>query len=262
LIGKAFEDLVNIMETLRSPEGCPWDKEQTHESLKPYLLEEAFEVLESIEENDFCGLKEELGDLMLQSVFHAQLAKENNQFTIQDVLDTINQKLIRRHPHVFGHEEINTADEQRIHWEKLKKHEGKTSIVDGVPKMLPSLLRARRVQQKAATVGFDWEKVDQVWEKVHEEIDELLKAVRKNQSEKIEEEFGDLLFALVNLARFLPVNPEEALRHSIDKFIHRFQKMEDVISQEGKDLRKMNLQEMDTIWNRIKKTNSSDNSIS
>lgn len=253
MIETTFQQLVNIMEKLRGADGCPWDKEQTHESLKPYLLEEAYEVLETIDEKDFDGLKEELGDLLLQVIFHAQLAREKNHFTIIDVLETINQKLVRRHPHVFGQMEINTSEEQRIHWEHLKKQEGKSSVLDGVPKASPALLRARRVQQKASTVGFDWEETEQVWKKVTEETAELKEAIDSKNQENIEEEFGDLLFALVNLTRFIKVDPENALRLAVEKFTSRFKRVEKTMEACGKDLRDSTLEEMDAVWNRIKK---------
>jgi len=255
LIGKEFEQLTKIMEKLRSPDGCPWDREQTHKSLKPYLLEEAYEVLETLDENDFDGLREELGDLLLQVIFHAQLAKEENKFTILDVLVTINNKLIRRHPHVFGEAEINTAEEQRVNWEHIKKNEGKKSVLDGVPKQLPALLRAHRIQEKAATIGFDWKEKEKVWEKVEEEIEELQKAIHSKKQEAIKEEFGDLLFALVNFSRFIHINPEEALREAVEKFIHRFKTLEKTMEKEGKKLENATLEEMDAVWERIKKNN-------
>ena len=252
MTGDAFEKLVDIMAMLRSPEGCPWDREQTHDSLKPYLLEEAYEVLETLDKKDYEGLKEELGDLMLQSIFHAQVASENNEFNIWDVLNTINEKLIRRHPHVFGDIEIKTADEQKIHWEKLKKKEGKQSVLDGVPVSAPSLLRASRIQQKAATVGFDWGDIEPVWRKIDEEFVELRHALEATDHEAIHEEFGDLLFAMVNLSRFIKVNPEDSLRCAVQKFIDRFQKLEDIFRQEGKNLHDVSLEEMDRIWEQIK----------
>jgi len=250
---KAFDQLLDIMSKLRSEDGCPWDKEQTHESLKPYMLEEAYEVLESIDMGDTEGLKEELGDFMLQSVFHAQIAAETGDFTMEDVLNTINAKLIRRHPHVFGDVEIETAEEQKIHWETLKqKKEGKKSVIEGVPVSAPALLRAYRVQQKAATVGFDWNEISPVWDKVHEELDELKLEIDRENRDSIEEEFGDFLFAIVNLGRFIKVNPEDALRRAIDKFSSRFRKVEQQIAESGKDIRQSTLEEMDVIWNRIK----------
>jgi tetrapyrrole methylase family protein/MazG family protein len=253
LTGKSFEKLVNIMARLRGPDGCPWDREQTHDSLKQYMLEEVYEVLETIDMNDEKALQEELGDLMLQSVFHAQIAAENGQFTMNDVLTTINEKLIRRHPHVFGDSVIHTADEQKIHWERLKKHEGKKSVLDGVPKHAPALLRAYRVQQKAATVGFDWEKSAQVWEKVHEEIDELHDAINRNNTQAVTEEFGDLLFALVNLSRFIKVQPEDALRKAVDKFIDRFQRLEDQFKKRNRNMKDASLEELDQVWEAVKR---------
>ena len=248
-----FEKLVEIMAKLRSLDGCPWDREQTHESLRPFLLEEAYEVLEALDGQNDEELKEELGDLLLQVVFHAQVADERGAFDIDQVIDGINDKLVRRHPHVFGSVKINTAAEQRIHWEGLKKKEGKSSIVDGVPSTLPALLRAQRVQQKASTVGFDWDTKDQVWKKVKEEISELKHAIDEQDEKGIDEELGDLLFALVNLSRFLDINPEESLRGAVHKFIKRFQKVEQAMEAEGKRLQDATLEEMDAVWNRIKK---------
>lgn len=253
LSGKSFEELVEIMAALRGPNGCPWDIEQDHDSLKPYILEEAYEVLETIDNKDFTSLKEELGDLLLQTVFHAQVAKENGHFDIDDVLKTLSNKLVTRHPHVFGEVEINSAEDQIVHWEKIKRKEGKKSAIDGVPKDAPALLRAQRVQQKAATVGFDWDKRDQVLKKVSEEIKELEVEIDQKNEEGIEEEFGDLLFALVNYARFVHVNAEDALRKSIDKFSSRFKKVEARIREQGKTMQESTLAEMDAVWNEIKK---------
>ena len=250
--GKYFEKLISIMAKLRDEKGCPWDREQTHDSLKPYLLEEAYEVLEALDSGSDDDFQEELGDLLLQVVFHAQIASEEKRFDISDVLDTINEKLTRRHPHVFGDVNIETAEEQRVHWEKLKKNEGKDSVIDGVPKHLPALLKAHRTQQKASTVGFDWEKQEQVWEKVHEEFKELEEAVHQNDKPAIHEEFGDLLFALVNLSRFLYVNPEESLRQATEKFSSRFRKVEQTMKKQGMSLKDATLEEMDEVWNRIK----------
>lgn len=258
MIGHAFQKLVEIVEKLRNPDGCPWDKEQTHESLRPYLLEETYEVLESIDNQDFNGLKEELGDLLLQSVFHAQIAKENKNFNIFEVLEQINNKLIRRHPHVFGNAKINTADEQHINWERIKKKEGKKSVLDGVPRHAPALLRAYRIQRKAATVGFDWTSIDPVWEKMEEEIQELKEALIQQDRSQIEEEFGDLLFVIVNLSRFCKINAEDALRQAVDKFIDRFQQLENILETEGETLQHVSLKEMDEIWNRIKKRKHSE----
>ena len=241
------------MEKLRSEEGCPWDREQTHDTLKPYLIEEVYEVLESLDSQNFEHLKEELGDLLLQVIFHAQLANESRHFTIQEVIETINDKLIRRHPHVFGKKVINTAHEQRIYWEQIKKHEGKESVIDGVPKALPALLRAQRIQQKAATVGFDWEKIEQIRDKIDEELAELKTAIDSTNHDLIVEEFGDILFTWVNYSRFLHVNPEDALRKATEKFIARFQKLEKTFHDEGMEIQDATLDEMDTVWNKIKR---------
>jgi len=248
-----FTELVEIMEKLRRQDGCPWDKEQTHQSLRQFLLEETYEVLESIDQNDLLALKEELGDLLLQVVFHAQIASETDQFNIIDVINSINDKLISRHPNVFGDTVIKTAEEQTINWERLKKDEGRESIIEGVPKNLPSLLRAHRIQSKAATVGFDWSDINDVWEKVNEEFSELKEAISQKNQIKIEEEFGDLLFSLVNISRFLKVNPEDSLRLTIEKFIQRFQKIEKELKNRGKSPEESTLEEMDEIWEKAKK---------
>ncbi len=250
---KEFDRLVSIMDRLRRPDGCPWDRKQTHQSLRQYLLEETYEVLEALDEQDFPALKEELGDLLLQIVFHAQLAKEEGQFTIEDVVNAISDKLVRRHPNVFGEVKIETAEEQSRNWELLKKKEGRTSAIEGVPKELSALLRAWRIQQKAAQVGFDWDNTDDVWAKVEEELSELREAVASRNRDKIEDEFGDVLFALVNLSRFLKVNPEDALRRTVNKFIRRFQQVESTLKERGKSPEDSNLEEMDAIWNDIKK---------
>ncbi|NOZ56903.1 MAG: nucleoside triphosphate pyrophosphohydrolase [Calditrichaeota bacterium] len=252
-IGEAFERLVEIMRELRGEHGCPWDKEQTHESLRQYLLEEAYEVIEAIDSGRYDDLKEELGDLLLQVVFHAQIGEEEGRFTILDVIKGINDKLVRRHPHVFGDVVVKTAAEQSQHWEKLKRREGKKSAIDGVPKSLNALLRAHRVQAKAATVGFDWEKTEQVWEKVREELGELEEAYRRGDQEAIQEELGDVLFAIVNLSRFLHVNPEDALRLTVDKFSRRFRAVEEELRRRGKSAEEADLEEMDAIWENHKR---------
>lgn len=240
------------MATLRSPEGCPWDREQTHETLRPYLLEETYEVLEAIDKHDDANLKEELGDLLLQIVFHAQIARDDNRFTIDDVIDGIAEKLIRRHPHVFADAVIKTASEQTVHWEKVKKKEGKRSAIDGIPSELPSLTRARRMQEKAASTGFDWTAIDDVHSKVREELEELDEAMQGENSEHITEEFGDLLFALVNLARFLALDPEAALRKAVNKFADRFKKVEKTVQENSQDMHTMTLEELDEIWETVK----------
>ncbi|MFQ5602534.1 MAG: nucleoside triphosphate pyrophosphohydrolase [bacterium] len=251
-IGKKFHNLVEIMAKLRGEHGCPWDKEQTHESLRQYLLEEAYEVLEAIDDGSAPALQEELGDLLLQIVFHAQIAAENEDFDIASVLETISDKLIRRHPNVFGDLEIHSAHEQSINWEKLKKQEGKKSVIDGVPAALSALLKAWRIQQKASTVGFDWPDHRPVWDKIQEELQEFQKAFQSEKPENIEEEFGDLLFSLVNLSRFLNVNPEDALRKTTDKFIRRFKSIELQFQTENREMHEASLEELDERWEQIK----------
>jgi tetrapyrrole methylase family protein/MazG family protein len=241
------------MAQLRGEKGCPWDRQQTHRSLRQFLLEEAYEVLEAIDQERYDDLKEELGDLLLQVIFHAQIAAEQGRFTIEDVVRGINDKLVRRHPHVFGNAEIRTAEEQTVHWENAKQDEGKESVVDGVPRELSALLRAHRVQSKAATIGFDWENAEQVWPKVEEELAELRRACQLGDQKKIEEELGDVLFSLVNLSRFIRVNPEDALRGTVDKFVRRFKKVEQELKERGICLWDASLQEMDEVWERVKR---------
>jgi tetrapyrrole methylase family protein/MazG family protein len=251
---KDLPALVKIMEMLRGEKGCPWDKDQTRTSLKPYIIEEAYELIESIEDDDPDRIREELGDLLFQIVFQCQLAKENNEFTIDDVIEKISTKMIERHPHVFGKAHYKTADEVIVHWEEQKKLEGKLreSILEGVPESMPSLLRANRLQSRAAQVGFDWEKVEDVMGKLDEELKELKDAIKTAQREKMEEELGDILFVLVNVSRFLNVNAEDALRKTIRKFISRFQYIEIHAAHQGKKLSDMTLEEMDSLWDKAK----------
>ncbi|MCA9732503.1 MAG: nucleoside triphosphate pyrophosphohydrolase [Deferribacteres bacterium] len=251
--GEKFERLVEIMAILRSENGCPWDKEQTHLSLRPYLIEETYEVLEMLDEENIQELPKELGDLLLQIIFHAQIAFENKNFTINTIIDNINEKLVSRHPHVFGHVKINSAQEQSIHWEKVKRKEGKKSVLDGVPQNMPALGRAQRLQQKAATVGFDWPSIDGVWDKLHEEIDELKEALEGGQKDLIEDEFGDLLFAAVNLGRFINANAEDSLRKTIRKFTIRFKQIEKHFAGQGRDISTASLDEMENVWQKVKK---------
>lgn len=255
--GELFEELVGIMERLRGPHGCPWDREQTRESIRPYLIEEAYEVLEALDEGDLGKYREELGDLLLQVVFHAQLAAEQGEFTIDDVLKAISGKLIKRHPHVFGGAKMETAEEVLAHWEAEKSAERRAqggSALDGVPKELPALLRAHRLQEKTSRIGFDWKEAKGVFEKVEEELRELKAAAEKGEAGQVEAELGDFLFALVNLSRFLRVNPEEALRKSIDRFIARFRYIEQEMAGRGKDLEEASLEELDELWEEAKKT--------
>ena len=248
-----FGELVQIMARLRGENGCPWDREQTHASIKPYLLEETYEVLESIDENDPAKLEEELGDLALQVVFHAQMADEAGLFSIADVLRGINEKLRRRHPHIFGDVKADTAQEVLFNWEQIKKLErekaqGRASLLDGVPRELPALLRAHRLQEKASRVGFDWNEARQVFQKVEEELAELRAAMEGEQPDRMEAELGDLLFSLVNLGRFIAVNPEEALRKTIARFIARFQYIEEELARRGTAPGQATIEEMDALW--------------
>ncbi len=255
-MSELFDELIQIMSRLRGEEGCPWDKQQTHESLKPYLIEESHEVLEAIDLKDPRHLTEELGDLLLQVVFHAQIAKEKGDFSSDDVLKGLVEKLKNRHPHVFGGASAETAEEVLRDWEKnkMKEKEGKReSYLDGVPPSLPALMRAQKVQKKAARAGFDWVKKEEIFAKVEEEWDEFKKAVDSKSREEIEEEVGDLFFTLVNLARFLKMDSEQLLSQSTEKFILRFQTMEKEAKKSGQLLEKMTSAEMNQLWDQVKK---------
>ncbi len=250
-----FQKLVEIMEKLRSEEGCPWDKVQTHDTLKRYLLEETYELIEAIEKKDFRGIKEELGDLLLQIVFHSKIAKDEGKFDINDVIDTISTKMINRHPHVFGAASFETPEEVLSQWDDRKKEEGKLidSILEGIPIALPALPRAYKIQSRVAKVGFDWDNIEGIFDKLTEEVNELKEVVKSGQKDKIEEEVGDVLFSIVNIARFLKIDPETALRKTNRKFEERFKKLEKLASERGKSLKEMPLSEMDTLWEQIKK---------
>ena len=254
-MSKNFDRLVEIMERLRGKEGCPWDRKQTRDSLKPFLIEEAYEVLEAIEEKDADKLKEELGDLLYQILFHAQISKEDGEFDIEDILTTSSEKMVRRHPHVFGDKKADSAEEVLKQWEAIKKEEKgeeRRSILEGVPSHLPALLRAHQLQARAARVGFDWEHVDQVFSKVKEEMTEFEDAFRAKDRENMESELGDLLFALVNIGRFIEVNPEDALRKSISRFISRFRYIEEEIARQGREWSEVSLEEMEELWQEAK----------
>jgi XTP/dITP diphosphohydrolase len=248
--GDFFERLIAIMDELR--EKCPWDKKQTIESLRQQTLEEIYELAEAITEKNWKSLKEELGDLLLHIVFYTKIANEQKQFTMSDVIDGICNKLISRHPHIYGDVEVKDEDDVKRNWEKLKLKEGKKSAFSGVPKALPSLVKAMRLQEKAKQVGFEWENKEQVWEKVEEEIEELREAIVENDHKKMEEEFGDVLFSMVNFARFLNLDAENALEVTNKKFTDRFTKMEETALTRGSNLNDMTLQQMDAIWNEIK----------
>lgn len=251
-----FAELIAIMKRLRGPGGCPWDAEQTHESLMRYLLEETYEVIEAVEAKSPEHLKEELGDLLLQPVFHAAIAEEAGSFTISDIISTLCDKLIRRHPHVFGDLQIADSAAQVENWEQIKKTEKgveRLSALSGVPPHLPALLKAQKITEKASRVGFDWEHVDQVMAKVMEELHEFEEAMGAGDNEQMEAELGDLLFAIVNLGRFLSINPEEALRKTINRFQSRFQHVEDSLHSQGLQMNVTPLAEMDRLWEEAKK---------
>ncbi|MDT8410905.1 MAG: nucleoside triphosphate pyrophosphohydrolase [Vicingaceae bacterium] len=255
---KAFERLLIIMDELR--EKCPWDKKQTMQSLRHLTIEETYELTDAILDNDMEEIKKELGDLMLHLVFYAKIGSETNDFDMADVLNGVCEKLIYRHPHIYGDPEnsgqvITVKDEEEVksNWEKLKLKEGKTSVLEGVPKSLPALIKCIRIQDKARGVGFDWDNKEQVWEKVIEEMNELKEEVDAQNQERIEAEYGDLLFAVVNYGRFLNINPEDALEKTNKKFINRFQYLEKETKKEGKTLSDMTLEEMDVYWNASKK---------
>ncbi|MFA7404112.1 MAG: nucleoside triphosphate pyrophosphohydrolase [Pelobacteraceae bacterium] len=254
-----FEQLVNIMQKLRAPGGCPWDAEQTHESLTRYLLEETYEVIEAIDEKSPQHLKEELGDLLLQPVFHAAIAEESGDFTINDIITTLCDKLIRRHPHVFGDLEIKDSAQQVESWESIKrleKGDERPSALSGVPDHLPALLKAHKISEKASRVGFDWEHADQVFAKVMEELHEFEEAWAGGDLSRMEDELGDLLFSIANLGRFLSLNPEEALRKTITRFQKRFSYVEAELLLQGVTMQNATLEEMDVLWEKAKRAES------
>jgi MazG family protein len=246
-----FERLITIMDTLRDK--CPWDKKQTIETLRSLTIEETYELADAITANDWKGIKEELGDLLLHIVFYAKIGKEQNKFTLEQVIESISEKLIFRHPHIYGDVVANDEETVKQNWEKLKLKEGKTSVLSGVPKSLPSTVKAIRLQEKAKQVGFEWDNREDVWEKVKEEMAELQEAVQLGEQKNIESEFGDVVFSLINYARFLQVDAESALEKTNIKFMNRFNAMEKIAKEKGLDLSDMSLMEMDQIWNAVKK---------
>ncbi|MGL1887946.1 MAG: nucleoside triphosphate pyrophosphohydrolase [Reichenbachiella sp.] len=248
----AFDRLLTIMDELR--ENCPWDKKQTLESLRHLTIEETYELSDAILENDLTEVKKELGDLMLHNVFYARIAQEKQAFDIADVLNAICEKLIHRHPHIYGEVEVQDEEEVKRNWEKLKlKEKGNKSVLGGVPKSLPAMVKAMRIQEKARGVGFDWDDKEQVWDKVQEELSEFKVEVDKGDDEAAMSEFGDILFSMVNYARFVGIDPEEALERTNKKFINRFQYLETESKKDGKEMGDMTLEEMDTYWERAKK---------
>lgn len=259
--GDAFIRLVKIMDELR--EKCPWDKKQTVQSLRQMTIEETYELADAITDEDWNGIKEELGDLLLHIIFYAKIGQEKEKFSLEEVINGVCEKLIIRHPHIYGDVEVKDAEDVKRNWEKIKLKEGKKSVLGGVPKSLPATIKAMRLQEKAKQVGFEWDNREQVWDKVEEEIKELKDAIRTRDSDdlnndkeklqkQVEDEFGDVVFSLINYARFLQVDAENALVRTNKKFIHRFTQMEQEALQNGKDLTKMTLLEMDIIWNTIK----------
>ena len=248
---KAINRLLDIMDDLR--EKCPWDKKQTLESLRHLTIEETYELADAILDDNLQEIKKELGDVLLHIVFYSKIGSEKNAFDIADVANSICDKLIDRHPHIYGDVKVDNEEDVKRNWEQLKLKEGKTSVLEGVPKSLPAVVKANRIQDKVAGVGFDWEQPEQVWEKVQEELSELKTEIKKENKENIEKEFGDVLFSMINYARFIGVNPENALEKTNKKFINRFQYLEKAAKKEGKQLSEMSLAEMDVYWEASKK---------
>jgi len=261
--GKRFEELVKIVGKLRSPKGCPWDRVQTHETLKPYMVEEVYEAIEAIDLKDYKRLREELGDILLHVIMHATMANEKKRFSINDIIDSISTKMIGRHPHVFGSKKAKSIAQVWQKWEEAKQQEIKAKgekhkgILESIPQSLPALYRADKIQKRAARVGFDWDSVAGAWEKVHEEEEEIRKILksrkRKAESGKLKEEIGDLIFAIVNVARKLEIDAEDALQASTSKFMRRFRKIEHYAKRKKMDIKHMTLKEMDEVWDKIKK---------
>ena len=256
--GAKFQRLVEIMARLRSPGGCPWDAKQTFDTIKSYLVEETYEVLDAVDARNWDALREELGDLMLQAVFFARLAEEEDRFHIADSLDTINEKLVRRHPHVFADGDAKTPEEVKRRWDQIKAEEkaernnGPVGLLASVPRSMPALVEASQIASRAAGVGFDWENTEQVIEKLHEELRELAEARRNPSHDVLENEIGDLLFVVVNIARFLEVDPEQALRRTNAKFRRRFAYIEQRLGEQGKTLEQASIQEMEALWQEAK----------
>jgi len=250
-IAHQFERLVKIMDDLR--EKCPWDRKQTIQTLRPMTIEETYELADAITDSDWPNIKEELGDLLLHILFYAKIGTEQNQFTLQEVIEGICNKLIVRHPHIYGDVKVNDEEDVKRNWEKIKIKEGKKSVLGGVPATLPAMVKAARIQEKAKQVGFEWETKEDVWKKVEEEIGELQEAIEEGSQDNVEAEFGDILFSMVNYARFLHIDAEGVLERTNKKFIYRFTRMEQEAKAQGKDLHDMTLAEMDAIWNRVKR---------
>lgn len=253
-----FDDLVKLISILRVE--CPWDRKQTHETIKDNLIEEAYEAIEALDNKDYEEFKKELGDVLLHVVFHGSIASDNKKFDIGDVIYAIMEKLIRRHPHVFDKTNVNDEDEIAENWEIIKLKEGKKSTLDGLPIHLPALIRAQRMQEKAANVGFDWPEWGQAWEKLQEEIEEFKETLKNNDKEASADEFGDLLFSLVNVARYFELSAEDSLRKTNNKFINRFKYIEKQLKNKGKTVKDSNLEEMDALWNEAKQSDKKNES--
>lgn len=250
-----FEDLVELIAILRKE--CPWDRKQTHDSIKNNLIEEAYEAVDAIDNEDYQELSKELGDLLLHIVFHSKMGDEENRFNIDDVIYQISEKMIRRHPHVFSDTKADTDSEVAANWESIKLKEGKNSILDGIPKHLPGLIKAQRMQEKAANVGFDWAEWQLAWEKLNEEIDEWRESVLNQSIEEQKDEFGDLLFSIVNVGRLLKLNADDSMKRANKKFEDRFRFIERKLQEKGRSITESNLEEMDQLWNEAKKFNPS-----
>jgi XTP/dITP diphosphohydrolase len=255
-LSDAFLRLVNIMDELR--ENCPWDRKQTIHTLRTLSIEELYELTDAILMEDWQGIKEELGDIFLHLLFYARIAREQNRFELVEVLNGISDKLISRHPHIYGDVKVESEDDVKRNWENLKLKEGKKSVLGGVPASLPAMVKAIRLQEKSKQVGFEWDNREQVWEKVEEEQKELMEAVRSGDQSDIEEEFGDLMFSMINYARFLSIDAEAALERTNRKFISRFEKMEQAVGLSGKQMNDLSLAELDAIWNEVKKQKTTD----
>jgi MazG family protein len=253
-IGTSFLRLVGILNELR--EKCPWDKKQTVDTLRSMTIEETYELADAITDKDWDGIKEEIGDIMLHLIFYSRIASEQEKFTLEEAINHISEKLISRHPHIYGDVNVNNEEDVKRNWENLKLKEGKKSVLSGVPVSLPAVVKATRLQEKAKQVGFEWDNREQVWEKVEEEMEEMKQAISLNDQSKIEEEFGDVLFSMINYARFLQIDAENALEKTNKKFTSRFLQMEQQALKNGKSLAEMSLQEMDAIWNSVKKQNT------
>ncbi len=257
--GKKFQRLVEIMARLRAPGGCPWDREQNFDTIKPYLLEETYEVMDAIDTRDWAALADELGDLLLQVVFFSQMASEEGRFRVEDALDAINEKLVRRHPHVFADGDAKTASDVKRRWDEIKEEEKKNrgeppkGLLEGISSKAPALVEGQQIASKAAGAGFDWENVDQVLDKLHEELDELARARKSGRRDRLEDEIGDVLFTVVNIARFLKVDPEQALRKTNKKFRERFAYVERKLTESGKSLSEATLEEMEAFWQEAKR---------